>query len=155
MRKPKPPPLPVVWLPVAAVDVQVIDSLDGTRFAAARRKATAAGPRPSATSLARGLLKLTDLPDGRVAIWAKEARKARRSEQAVAESVNSYLRLGLAHLGEMTIDEQARELVRLLNNAVPHLTGEDVARTKPQPQLTEMRGRPVRGGLPSLGRRRS
>ena len=34
-----------------------------------------------------------------------------------------------------------------------YFLGEDVARTKPQPQLTEMRGRPISGGLPSLGPR--
>src|SRR3972149_4559189 len=144
---------PDVWIRVAVVSEPVVGSLAGTRFEPVRRgdggRAVLVSPEWRSV-----LLLLSDQADGQVAIWVKGPRKARRSEEEVLESVKTYLRLGLSNLRPLDPDHQGKELRRLLANALPHLTGELVAGSKPTPQLTAMRGPAISAGLPGLGRRR-
>jgi hypothetical protein len=143
---------PAVWTGIVSVRSEVLASLDGTMF---RPVAKADGDAEVRTPDRRAfaLMRIGPALDGRRVLSVPIARKPRRSEQTADESAYSYLRLGLARLPEFDVSVQPVELIRLLKNAFAHVAGADIGRTRPQ--LGEMRGPAVRGGLPSLGKRRS
>lgn len=145
---------PITWITVATVDTSALSVLKGTPFRPFPLKSGESEIRtPAHRADHRGLalVRLGRDVGGTVTLQVPSARKARRSEQAVEESAYSYLRLGISRVRDLEPSDQSPELLRLLTNATVHVTGLDVGR--PRPQLTEMRGRPVRGGLPSLGKR--
>lgn len=143
---------PAVWIGIVSVSSDVLTSLDGTPFRPfAKRDGFSEVRTPDRRAFV--LMRIERAQDGQSAVSVPAARKARRSEQAADESAYSYLRLGLARLPEFDVSVQPKELMRLLKNAYVHVAGADVGRTRPQ--LGEMRGPAVRGGLPGLGKRRS
>jgi hypothetical protein len=141
---------PLVWIAVASVDSATVTSLDPTPF---RPHIGAHGEVVIRTPDRQGLpLVLVDLESyGLRRLHVPAPRKARRSEQAVEESVYSYLRLGIERLPGIEATDRPAELLRLLLNAYRHVSGYDIG--PPRRQLGEMRGPAVRGGLPTLGKR--
>jgi hypothetical protein len=142
---------PAVWTATVPVESRAVDRLETTPFRPIRMRNGEAEIRtPDGQALA--LVRIGREEDGRRMLLVPAARQARRSEQGVVESVYSYLRLGLQRLPEYETADQPAELFRLLKNAYIHISGADIG--QPRPQLSEMRGPAVRGGLPGLGKRR-
>ena len=140
---------PMVWTSVIAVSPDTVGCLGGTPFRPDRYQN---GVDEVRTPDGRGfpLLRIGPESNASRVLYVPAPRRARRSEHGAEEMAYSYLRLGLAKLPEAV--DQPRELLRLLKNVAAHVSGADLGR--PHLELREMRGPEVRGGLPSLGKRR-